>query len=118
MTERAQTNHHTELTNLRQFSESSLNVNARAHVMNEYAVPHIDFAAEEYRALLLGGLEPTDKILEGGCGEGTWLRRLKEEYNHQGEMVGVNDSANTFERSLDWVKRSQIPNVRFEEMDI
>jgi SAM-dependent methyltransferase len=110
--------HNIELANMRQFSESSLNVNARARIMNEYAVPRIDFTAEEFRALILGGLKPTDRILDGGCGEGDWLLRLREEYGHEGEMVGINDSAKTFAHGQDKARRDNMQNVRFEEMDV
>jgi SAM-dependent methyltransferase len=110
-------NHNIDLSTYRQYSGSSLNVNARARIMDSYTVPRIDFKTETIRSLMLAGLKKDDAVIDTGCGEGDWLMTLAEEYGHTGLMVGINDSENTFALGHEQAAEKKIDNLAFTEMD-
>jgi SAM-dependent methyltransferase len=110
-------NHNVDLSTLHQYSGSSLNVLARAYIMEEYAVPRINMKAEIIRALILGGYRGDESVIDAGCGDGDWAISLVEEYGHTGPVVGINDSANPFILGQERVREKKISNVRFMEMD-
>jgi SAM-dependent methyltransferase len=106
-----------DLSSWNQYSGSSLNVNARAYVMDRYSKPRIDINAETINSLRLGGMEPDGTVLDAGCSNGSWLLDLGGRHGHTGQMIGVDDSLNSLDIGKENARNNGITNVRFEKMD-
>jgi ubiquinone/menaquinone biosynthesis C-methylase UbiE len=106
-----------DLSTWYQYSGSSLNVNARAYVMDKYSRPGIDFAAETINSLRQAGMRPEDSVIDVGCSDGSWLIELVEKDGHTGTIFGVDDSINSLAIGEYSAKSKGIANLSFLRMD-
>jgi SAM-dependent methyltransferase len=118
MRERLPTNHNIALSTLRQYEGSTLNVDARALVMEKYSKPKIDMTAETIQSLKLAGLKPDHSVVDYGCAGGNWLLALQKDHGHTGPMVGIDDSDNSLMSGQDKASKEGLFNVSFTGMDV
>lgn len=97
-----------------QFGDSPAYVSVRKDLYEKRAQPHINMYEVSLAALGLSGHE---RVVDLGCGSGDFVEYVARN-GHSGEIIGVNDSANTFYATKRILEGDGFKNVRFVRSDV